>query len=117
MSYDFAIWKRSETTKTAMLAEAYEALSLGRDHPAMTTFDAEQLDQALKNEFGNDKDTNSLIACAWGNTANADWLLVQCSFADADEVISKIVPIVLDLELLVYDPQKEIVWGNKRPRK
>lgn len=101
-----------------MLAEAYEALSEGKDHPAMTTFDVQKLDQALRREFeGYGKDPKCVIACAWGNTKNADWLLVQCNFPDADDVISKLVPIVLDLELLVYDPQREIVWGNKRPRK
>jgi len=118
MSYDLAIWKRSTTTKTAMLAEAFEALSEGRDHPAMTKFDVQGLEQALKDAFGDyDKNADCLIACAWGSTTVADWLLIQCNFPVAEEVLEKIVPIALDLELLIYDPQREVVWGNRRPQK
>ena len=114
MSYDLAIWKRSATTKTAMLAQAYRALSEGRDHPAMQRLDLSELARALKDEFGDYDTAQCVIACATGQTQRADWLTIQCSFSDADSVVSRLVPLVLDLGLMLYDPQREVVWGNRR---
>lgn len=84
----------------------------------MTNFDVQGLEDALSDAFGDDdKNAECLIACAWGSTKDADWLLIQCNFSKAEEVLEKIVPIALDLELLIYDPQREVVWGNRRPQK
>ena len=118
MSYRLAIWKRSETTKTAMLDEAYNAIRDGGDHPAMAPFDLAALERALTDEFGDYKNTaGSAIACETGNTTAAAWLIVQCARSAAESVTAKVTPIACGQGLLVYDPQREVVWGNKRPPK
>lgn len=118
MSYDFAIWKRSADTKTAMLLESYEALSHGDSHPAMQGFNGKKLEKALKKEFDYEKTKpECMIALAPGSRDKVNWMMIHCNFPDAGEVTERVLPIVLDMELMLYDPQRECVWGNKRPRK
>jgi hypothetical protein len=117
MSYDFGIWKRSASTKTAMLAEAFTAISEGDAHPAIAPFDLKELEQALEAAFGEyKKDPESMICCDARSSEAGSWMIVQCSFPDAKTVEAKLVPIALELGLLLYDPQRGIVWGNKRVR-
>lgn len=118
MSFDLAIWKRSATTRTAMLAEAYNAICAGGDHPAMAPFELHPLERALEAEFGDYKNTlDSIIVCETGTTPAANWLIIQCAHSNSELVAEKVVPIALKLGLLVYDPQRQAVWGNKRPEK
>lgn len=118
MSYDLAIWKRSEITKTAMLAEAYKAICDGCDHPAMAPFDLSALERVLQDEFGDYRNTaDGTIICETGSTVAASWLVVQCAHSMAESVTAKVVAIALGQGLLVYDPQRGAVWGNKRPSK
>jgi hypothetical protein len=113
-----AIWKRSETTKTAMLAEVYDAICEGRDHPAMAPFDLAALERALKDEFGDyENHVVGSVVCETGSTATASWLVVRCAASMAQSVVAKVVPVAIALDLLVYDPQRRCVWGNKRPPK
>ena len=122
MSFDLAIWKRSATTKTAMLAEVYEAICNGRtDHPAMREFDLPALERALQAEFGDyTKDPEMLdcpINCYRGVSDSGCWLTVHCSHSVAADVLSRVIPIALSQGLLVFDPQRQAVYGNKRPQK
>lgn len=118
MSFDLAIWKRSENTKTAMLAEAYTAICKGDDHPAIAPFDLNVLEKALKTEFGDYTNTvEGPIVCETGSSIRANWLIVQCAHSLAVSVLAKVIPIALAQGLLVYDPQRQAVWGNRRPPK
>lgn len=118
MSYDFAIWKRSAETKTAMLAEAYASICDGDCHSAMAHFELQSLEQAVKAEFGDyTVEVDGPIICASGSTQTASWMIVHCSHSAATDISSRLVPIALALGLLVYDPQRSCVWGNKRPSK
>src|SRR5688572_16219642 len=122
MSFDLAIWKRSATTKTAMLAEVYGAICNGQTaHPAMGTFDLPELERALKAEFGNySKEPDMFdcpIHCERGASDSGTWLIVQCQHSESEEVKSRVIPIALERGLLVYDPQRQAVWGNQRPPK
>ncbi len=118
MSFDFAIWRRSPTTKTAMLAEVYESIRQGRDHPAMATFDLPAFEEALRDEFGAAAfETDGLLLFASGSSPNANWAIVECAHSVANEVAMRLIPVALAHELLVYDPQGKGVWGNKRPPK
>ena len=71
MSYDFAIWRRSERTKTAMLADAYDAICDGSDHPAMAPFELGALERALREQFGDLDAVDGPIVCEAGGTAAA----------------------------------------------
>jgi len=122
MSFDLAIWKRSATTKTAMLAEVYAAICDGQTaHPAITTFDLAELEAALKAEFGDyTKEPDMFgcpIQCERGASDSGSWLIAHCEHSAAGDVSSRVIPIALDRGLLVYDPQRQTVWGNKRPPK
>lgn len=116
MSYDFAIWKRSDATKTAMLAEVYAAICKDRDHPAMAPFDLKSVERDLEKEFGGGD--NAAKALVWNSesSANATWIFVHCSLSAANEVAQRIATIVVKHDyLLLYDPQRVCVWGNRRP--
>ena len=118
MSYDFAIWKRSETAKTAMLAEAYKCICNGGSHWAMAPFDLAALEGALKREFGAyTTATPGEVLCESGTADGASWLVVQCSHSAAASVAPRVASIALSQGLLVYDPQRNVVFGNKRPDK
>ena len=118
MSYDFAIWKRSATTKTAMLEETYFAICAGHDHPAMAPFDLPALERAIKAEFGDyTASVEGPIVCEASGTSAANWLIVSCAHSVSEVIFSRLAPIALEQGLLVYDPQRGGVWGNKRPTK
>jgi hypothetical protein len=81
MSYDFGIWKRSASTKTAMLADAYMAISEGDAHPAIAPFDLTLLEQAFEIAFGAYKnDPEAIICCDARSSEAGSWMIVQCSF-------------------------------------
>ena len=120
MSFDLAIWKRSETTKTAMLLDVYREICEGRaSHPAIATFNLALLETALKAEFGDyDREPDMFdcpINCDRGVSDSGCWLVVHCSHPTAQNVLSRIVPISTSQGLLVFDPQRQAVYGNKRP--
>ena len=122
MSFDLAIWKRSPTAKTAMLAEVYGVICDGQTiHPAIAPFDLSDLEAALRSEFGDYTKEPEMfdcpIHCDRGESESGTWLIVQCGHSDAAEVSSRVVPIALERGLMVYDPQRQAVWGNKRPPK
>ncbi|MBD8528178.1 hypothetical protein [Pseudomarimonas arenosa] len=116
MSYDFAIWKRAESAKTAMLAEVYAAVCDDRSHLAMAPFDLPALESVLKAEFGDySVDADLEILCYPGQTESVCWMIVASPYSAAGDVHARLVPIVLEHGLLLYDPQRKSVVGNKRP--
>lgn len=95
-----------------MLAEVYAAICEDRDHPAMATFDLKRVERDLEKEFSGDQ------AVAWNSdsSANATWIFLHCGFSAANEVAQRIAAIVVKHDyLLLYDPQRICVWGNRRP--
>lgn len=115
MSYDYLLWKREPTAKTAMLAEVCKATGEGTDHPAMATFDVEVFERSLKAEFGdvnNDPDGPFLY---WINPGErAPWLKLNVNYSQVEAVTDKIVALAVKHGLLVYDLQCGAVWGNRR---
>ena len=99
-----------------MLAEAYKAICDGGDHPAMAPFDLSALEKALElNSAITRTKFIGLILCETGTTPTANWLIVSCGHSAKCGSSPKGIPIALKLGLLVYNPQRESVWGNKRP--
>ncbi len=118
MSYDLAIWKRSETTKTAMVAEAYKCICDGHSHPAMAPFDLVALASALEHEFGDHTGASEgEILSETGTVDGASCLVVHCAHSAAASISPRVAAIALSQGLLVYDPQRDVVFGNKRPPK
>jgi hypothetical protein len=116
MSHDFAIWKRSDATKTAMLLEVYDAICEGRDHPAMAKFAVERVEAALQKAFGSAKDKDKLITWNSWSTEQANWIFVHCGHDAASEVAQRLGSLAMRFSyLLVYDPQRIAVWANRRP--
>jgi hypothetical protein len=114
--YRYAIWKRSATTKTAMLESCYEAITRGETHDAMDVFDAREIDDEIRKEFQVDLGGPArAVGMELLESSSVAWLLVSCHAVLAPEVSSYIVPLALQRELMVYDPQRGAVWGNRRP--
>lgn len=103
MSYDLAIWKRSATTKTAMLAEAYKCICDGGSPSAMAPFDLAALESALKHEFGDySTATEGEILCESGTAQGVGWLVVHCAHSAAASISQRVASIALSQGLLVY---------------
>ena len=115
MSYDYIIWKRSPNAKTAMLADVYQATGEGKDHPAMAPFDTAAVELDLKAVFGDvnsDPDGPFLYSIDHGGTS--PWLSLNVNRSQVEAVTDKIIALALRHGLMVYDPQRGAVWGNKR---
>ena len=134
MSYDLAIWKRSPTTKTAMLQECYEAILEDTDHIAMDFFDQTELIKDFEKEYGTwqgeyfgnvsedeNANDNAIDDCPFlfhtGQGKFGNWFLFHLKWSAHQTTTQTIINIALKHSLMVYDPQRACVWGNKRPPK
>ncbi len=115
MSFDFAVWKRSARTKTAMLADSYESICAASGHAAVDGFDTAGLQRALQDHYGVTDPDDLPFAVETGEAVGSSWLVVNAPFSGADEVRDVLVELALARGLMVYDPQREVVWGNRRP--
>ena len=124
MSYDLVLWKRSIRTKTAMLKECFENIMEGKDHTAMEFFDEESFYAGMESEFGQRypqffgkevDDCPFLYDTGKGEYGN--WMVFNRVWTDYLETTNKIVDIAVKNGIMVYDPQRECVYGNKRPKK
>lgn len=124
MSFDLVIWKRSARTKTAMLQECYDAIIEGKDHLAMDFFDEDVLFSDLEIEygkkqkeyFGDDVDHCPFLFST-GRGQFGNWVFLNLRWSTHQDATNTIVSIALKHGLMVYDPQQEAVWGNKKPAK
>jgi hypothetical protein len=48
-------------------------------------------------------------------TGDVSWLIVECSHSAGDQVARKVAAVAVASGLLMYDPQRNVVWGNTRP--
>lgn len=110
-----AIWKRAPSVRTAMLSEAYEAICNNVGHEAMDTFDSVKLKKALVKEFGKQiMGKGEPFKLEFGSADNSTWALCHLPVGTRFDVIGRIVTIAMNQCLLIYDPQIEGVWGNRR---
>jgi hypothetical protein len=115
MSYDYIVWKRSPNTKTAMLTNVYKAICDGKDHPAMAPFDTASLERDLKGAFGDvNSNPDGPFLYSFDLENASPWLSICVNYSQVNAVTDKIVALALHHGLMVYDPQRGIVWGNKR---
>lgn len=115
MSYDYILWKRSPDAKTAMLAAVYKATGQGNDHPAMAPFDIGEIDRALKDEFGDvNEDPDGPFLYTFDQGEISPWLSINVNHSQVAAVTDRIIAVALQHGLMVYDPQRELVWGNRR---
>ena len=124
MSYDLAIWKRSDRTKTAMLSECYDAIIEENSHTAMEFFNEDEFLNGFEEEFGKRQkgyfgkeidDCPFLFSIGTGEFGN--WVLMHLNSSTQQITSNKIIAMALKHGLMVYDPQRKAVWGNKRPVK
>ena len=52
-----------------------------------------------------------------GKGAFGNWMVFNISWSDYQKVIDVIVEIAVKHGIMVYDPQRESVYGNRRPKK
>jgi hypothetical protein len=116
VSYDYFIWKRSDTTKTAMLEGVSDAISDALPHPAMAVVDMTAFVQEIDLHFHKpNEDPESPFLYEWNQNDELAYVVILCNYS----TIKQVEPVVVDLAVkhgfLIYDPQREAVWGNKRP--
>lgn len=116
MSYDYFIWKRSDTTKTAMLEEVSDAICETLPHPAMAVANMTAFVQEIDLHFHKpNENPESPFLYEWNQNDELAYVVIFCNYS----TIKQVEPVVVDLAVkhgfLIYDPQRETVWGNKRP--
>lgn len=124
MSYDLVVWKRSKRSKTAMLKECFENIMEEKDHNAMDFFDEESFYIDMETEFGK-KETQyfgkEIDDCPFlfetGKGEFGNWIIFNLVWSNYQETTNKIVAIAVKNGIMVYDPQRECVYGNERPKK
>lgn len=105
-----------------MLSECYAAMLEGRDHTAMDFFDQDLVFNDLEAEYGQRQpqyfgDENCPFMYAIGHGEFGNWMLLFLNWSTHQDVQTKIETIVLEHGLMVYDPQNQLVWNNRRPSK
>jgi hypothetical protein len=120
MSCDFAVWKRSPATKTAMVKEVHDAIGQDRSHPAMARFDPKNFESCLRSEFAAELMDGLLPfefeSCDFtGETGN--WFNVHLGYGKLAEHTKLLVHAAVECGLMVYDPQRGVVYGNSRPKR
>lgn len=116
MSYDFGIWRRSPATKTAMVLQVWEAITEDRAHPAMGEFDATAVLDALRARFPSpDDDPDTALIAEQGGDGDAAWIVVHAPFSAIERYNRILQETVLPLGLMLWDPQRGAVFGNRRP--
>lgn len=124
MSYDLALWKRSARTKTAMLKDCYNSITQEKDHISMDFFDNEPFYSEMEIEFGKRQPQyfgTEIDDCPFlyetGKGQYGNWIVFNLTFTNHQETNNKIIEIAVKNGIMVYDPQRECVYGNKRPKK
>ena len=116
MSYDYIIWKRADTTKTAMLAEVYKAICESKPHPAMAAVDMTAFVENIDKSFNKpNEDDDGPFLYEWTQNDEMAYVVLNCSRSTVRQVEPIVVALALEHGFLIYDPQQELVWGNKRP--
>lgn len=118
VSYDFGIWRRHPTTKTAMIDDAWAAITEGHGHPAMGDFDASEVLEQLTSRFSSvEDDPDHALIAEEGRDDDAAWIIVHAPHSAAQEYTGVLMEVALAHNLMLWDPQRGAVWGNRRPPK
>ena len=123
MSYDLVLWKRSTRTKTAMLKECFDRIMDGNDHIGMDFFNSKSFYSDMESEFGKRESQyfgadvyNCPFLYDTGEGEYGNWIVFNLSWKDHQETSNKIIEFAVKNEIMVYDPQIEGVYGNKKPK-
>lgn len=118
MSYDFGIWRRAVTTKTAMVVEVWQAITEEHGHPAMGDFDAASVLAEIAQRFPSaQSDPDNALLGSAGRDGDAAWIVIHAPHSAAQEYTNLLMEIALAHGLMLWDPQRGAVWGNRRPPK
>ena len=118
MSYDFGIWKRAATSKTAMVLDAWHAITQEHGHPAMGDFDAEAVLAEIAARFPDEAtDPDNALIASSGRDAETAWIVIHAPQSAVEHYTGILMEVALSHGLMLWDPQRGAVWGNRRPPK
>lgn len=128
MSFDLAVWRRAPSAKTAMIVEVYDRLG-ERDHPAAGMFDTHEFIAAAGERYGLLPDSSEGVTwigisddageragvsmSAWTGRTSAV-VHVSGPFPWLKPTIMSLRPLVCARNLMLYDPQDQAVYNNRR---
>lgn len=110
-----------------MLGAVYSSIGDDRSHPAMARFDVAAFIAELATKYpvidANDPSDAALsdprgepplydVGDFTGEAAN--WVTFDIAYSQVAAASSNIVDVALRHGLLVYDPERGVVWGDKR---
>jgi hypothetical protein len=130
VSYDLAIWRRAPSAKTAKIVEVYDALAVDEhDHAAAGMFDVQEFVAAAGERFGQLPESGEGmtwvgIADDAGEVAGVSlwpWtgrtsavVYISGPHSWRKPMISSFLPLVEARNLMLYDPQVQTVYNNRR---
>jgi hypothetical protein len=130
MSFDLSIWRRSPTTKTAMLHDVHETVGLnGADHPAAGSFDPQEFIASAVASNGRpagpdgdlswidviNSDGESAPVSLWGWRGLSSAIVrVAGPYPWLQATREALLPLILERHLMLYDPQAGAVFNNRR---
>lgn len=110
MSYDFGIWKRAATTKTAMVLEAWHAITQEHGHPAMGDFDAEAVLAEIAAPFpGEATDPDDALIASSGRDGETAWIIIHAPHSAVARYTGVLMEVALSHGLMLWDPQRGAV--------
>ena len=115
MSFDLAFWKRSNRTRTAMLLETYKSICEGKDHPSMDFFDGAKVVSELTAKFGDVDSDDGFYSLDIGEGKYGNWVIINAFFSKAEEVSAGCEKIAISNNIMLFNPQRNIVTNNVAP--
>ncbi|MGF7121921.1 hypothetical protein [Rhodococcus sp. AG1013] len=110
MSYDFGIWKRAATTKTAMVLDAWHAITQEHGHPAMGDFDAEAVLAEIAALFpGEATDPDNALIASSGRDGETAWIIIHAPHSAVARYTGVLMEVALSHGLMLWDPQRGAV--------
>jgi hypothetical protein len=133
LSFDLSVWRRSPTTKTAMIVQVYEVIGTA-DHPAAGMFDADEFVRAAAGlyelDLGHQSDGSTSIVIPnisgafdgepfaitlWPWTgATSACVSITGNHEGLRDAKAAMLPLIEARDLMLYDPQSQSVYNNRR---
>ncbi|MFO0891490.1 MAG: hypothetical protein U0790_20400 [Isosphaeraceae bacterium] len=110
MAYDLIVWKWAGGKEGADPSEILDAISEDDPHPALTRFDIQEFESALRARFGDVNDDQGgpfLYEVSDFAGIPANWITFSLAWSQTEKVRPLLVGIARSHGLAVYDPQED----------
>ncbi len=108
MAFDLLVWKWVSGKEGTEPAQVAEALNEDDPHPAITRFDRDLFESAIRARFGDvndDADGGFVYEVSDFTAVTANWICFSLNWSQVENVCPVLTAIAKSQGLAVYDPQ------------